>query len=55
MEIVGQEILKCVGDQFGARTPQELWASLPVARAGSPGGSYSLEAIWTIRSSALLL
>ena len=39
-----------LGDQFGARTPQQLRASLPVTGAGGPGGSYSLEAMWTIRT-----
>ena len=50
----GQEILSVLGDQFGARSPQQLRVSLSVAGAGGPGGSYSLEAMWTTRSTTLL-
>ena len=42
METGGQEILSVLGDQFGARTPEQLGVSLPVTGAGDPEGSYSL-------------
>ena len=46
-----------VEDQGGARTPQQLRNSLPLVLLLGLGvqGPYSLEAMWTMRSTTLLL
>lgn len=45
------------GISWGRDSPAAEGLSLPLALAGAggPGGSYSLEAMWTIRSTTRLL
>lgn len=58
METGSQEMLGVLGDRVGAVTPQQLRASLLLACScwgWWSRGSYSLEAMWTMRSTTLLL